>query len=211
MQHVRQTKWGGEVVGWGFYLRGEVCQPDATDQTQPLTQSLGLVEGQHGLPHLAAVADWNVRHEFHPSGHNGVTLASGNQANGLIKKEKMNTEETKANMRVEKGHNEKPQHLVEATMNWEPRWYPKNEPGQAVLSWPYLWSSPDWRICRPWWRCEPGSCRRILRPKLPGITGGREWRHHVTTAINSQDDQNSVSMEWAGTKICLTTAGRLWQ
>lgn len=87
MLHVRQTKWG-EVVGWGFYLRGEVCEPDATDQTQPLTQSLGLVEGQHGLPHLAAVADWNVRHEFHPSGHNGVTLAGGNQANGLIKNRK---------------------------------------------------------------------------------------------------------------------------
>lgn len=87
MLHVVQTN---SCIAWGaeFYLRGEVRQPDAADQTQPLTQSLGFVQGQHGLPHLAAVADWNVRHEFHPSGHNGVTLAGGNQAGGFMKKRK---------------------------------------------------------------------------------------------------------------------------
>lgn len=72
------------------YLWGEVRQPDGADQTEPLAQSLGLVEGQHGLPHLAAVADGNVRHEFHPSGHHGVTLAGGNQADTFIKKIKIN-------------------------------------------------------------------------------------------------------------------------
>lgn len=59
-------------------------------------------------------------------------------------------------------------------MNLEPKLSTKNPMGQAVLSSSYLWSLPDWRICRPWWRCEPGSCRRILHPRLPEITRGRE-------------------------------------
>lgn len=86
MLHVAQTS--SCAGGPGLYLRGEVRQPDAADETQPLTQSLGLVKGQHGLPHLAAVADRNVRHEFHPSSNNGVTLAGGNQAHGFMKERK---------------------------------------------------------------------------------------------------------------------------
>lgn len=61
-----------------IYLWGEVCQPDAANQTEPLAEGLCLVEGQHGLPHLTAVTDGNVGHELHPSCHNRVTLACSN-------------------------------------------------------------------------------------------------------------------------------------
>lgn len=63
-----------------MYLRSKVSHPDAPDQAQPLAQGLGLVERQHGLPHLTAVTDRNVRHELHSSRHHRVTLASGDQA-----------------------------------------------------------------------------------------------------------------------------------
>lgn len=56
-------------------------QPETANQTDPLAQGLCLAEGQHGFPHLTAVADRNVRHELHPSSHNSITLASSNETN----------------------------------------------------------------------------------------------------------------------------------
>lgn len=64
-----------------MHLWGEVRQPETANQTELLAEGLCLVERQHGLSHLAAVTDRNIRHELHPSGHNSVTLASSNQAN----------------------------------------------------------------------------------------------------------------------------------
>ena len=69
------TDPGSECV----YLWGEVGHADAPDQAQPLAQRLGLVQGQHGLAHLATVADGDVRHELHAPSHNGVTLARRDQ------------------------------------------------------------------------------------------------------------------------------------
>lgn len=63
------------------HLWGEVRQPETANQAELLAEGLRLVERQHGLPHLAAVTDRNVRHELHSSGHHGVTLASSDQAN----------------------------------------------------------------------------------------------------------------------------------
>lgn len=57
-----------------------MCQTDAADQTEPLAERLRLVEGQHGLPHLAAVADRNVGHELHAARHHSVALARSDQA-----------------------------------------------------------------------------------------------------------------------------------
>lgn len=95
-----------------IYLWGEVRQPDAADQTEPLAEGLCLVEGQHGLPHLTAVTDWNIGHELHPSRHNSVTLACGNQTNGCRgggwrKRQRSNKEEDKQTYR-----NDKKTHLV---------------------------------------------------------------------------------------------------
>lgn len=68
------------------HLWGEVRQPDTTNQTEPLAEGLGLVEGQHGLPHFTAVTDRNIRHELHPSCHHSITLASSNQTNSYTKR-----------------------------------------------------------------------------------------------------------------------------
>lgn len=68
-------------LSWCVYLRSKVSHSDASDQAQPLAQGLGLVERQHGLSHLTAVTDRNVRHELHSSRHDCVTLTSSNQTN----------------------------------------------------------------------------------------------------------------------------------
>ncbi|TNN48875.1 hypothetical protein EYF80_040951 [Liparis tanakae] len=47
--------------------------------TEPLAEGLRPAEGQHGLPHLTAMADRNIRHELHPSCNDGVALACSNQ------------------------------------------------------------------------------------------------------------------------------------
>lgn len=75
------TLKSGLTVSEKKYLWSKVCQPQTTNQTDPLAQGLSLVEGKHGFPHLTAVADRNVRHEFHPSCHNSITLASSNETN----------------------------------------------------------------------------------------------------------------------------------
>lgn len=72
-----------------------MCHPDAAYQTQPLAEGLRLVEGQHGLPHLTAMADRNIRHELHSSGNHRVTLACSNQTDSWRDKQKGETKQRK--------------------------------------------------------------------------------------------------------------------
>lgn len=74
-----------------LYLWGKVCQPDTSNQTEPLAKGLGFVERQHSLPHLTAVTDRHVGHELHPSCHNCITLTSSNQTNSWRKQRRVRT------------------------------------------------------------------------------------------------------------------------
>lgn len=92
-------KWCDSWRFWvNMYLWGEMCHPDAANQTEPLAEGLCLVEGQHGLPHLTAVTDRNVGHELHPSCHNRVALACSDQTSSWRqggRREKTNNGQTK--------------------------------------------------------------------------------------------------------------------
>lgn len=66
------------LMGRSLYLWSKVSHPNASHEAQPLAERLGLVERKHGLSHLAAVTDRNIRHEFHSSCHDCITLTSSN-------------------------------------------------------------------------------------------------------------------------------------
>ena len=52
-----------------------------TDELESGLGGLGFVERQHDAPHLATVADGNVRHELNPTRNHRVTVATGQHAN----------------------------------------------------------------------------------------------------------------------------------